>query len=341
MGGSRGYNSYRGRTPKGKIILAVVLVLVILGAVSFLMLQQYLVYDDTGRAHLELPWQKEETEKDPEQDGAGDPEDDLPGLTIQEPEVTAVYGLQLADAPLTAWTDVAEPYNAAAITVKDSGGNVYFDAKTAAAADFISTEPTTAAVLEQAADTYTIARLCCFLDPKASNANLESMGLKNTGGFIFYDGNNENWLDPGKSEARQYLCDLAKEAAELGFDEILLTDVSYPTMGKLDKIDYGTGGMTENLVTFLEEMRAVLAPYDVKLSIELAETVVISGADETSGVDLAAMAPLVDRIYAPATAEQAEQLAAAVTAANSSTEFVPELTAEDPAWTGGYLRLPE
>ena len=35
------------------------------------------------------------------------------------------------------------------------------------------------------------------------------MGIfnKNTGGFIFYDGNNLNWLDPGKPAARQYLCD--------------------------------------------------------------------------------------------------------------------------------------
>lgn len=78
-----------------------------------------------------------------------------------------------------------------------------------------------------------------------------------------------NWLDPSKPAARQYLCGLAKELAEMGFDEILLTDVSYPTEGKLDKIAYGETGKVQNLNTFLDEMRAALAAYDVKLSIEL------------------------------------------------------------------------
>ena len=41
------------------------------------------------------------------------------------------------------------------------------------------------------------------------------MGLKNTGGYIFYDGNNSQGLDPAKPAAREYLCGLAKEAAEL------------------------------------------------------------------------------------------------------------------------------
>ena len=37
MGGTKGYRSYRGRTSKGKIALAVLLVLIILAAVGFLL----------------------------------------------------------------------------------------------------------------------------------------------------------------------------------------------------------------------------------------------------------------------------------------------------------------
>ncbi len=41
--------------------------------------------------------------------------------------------------------------------------------------------------------------MSCFLDPiAAARADVEGMGLKNTGGYIFYDGNNGNWLDPSK-----------------------------------------------------------------------------------------------------------------------------------------------
>ena len=78
MGGTKGYRSYRGRTSKGKIALAVLLVLIILAAVGFLWLQEYIVYDRDGSFHLELPWKTEtppaEEEVPPEDVGAGEAE---------------------------------------------------------------------------------------------------------------------------------------------------------------------------------------------------------------------------------------------------------------------------
>ena len=66
MAGPRGYHNYRGRNSKGKTVLAVVLV--ILAALGFLALQRYIIYDETGRLYLELPWQKDqEPEKVPEE----------------------------------------------------------------------------------------------------------------------------------------------------------------------------------------------------------------------------------------------------------------------------------
>ena len=53
---TRGYNSYRGRVSTGRIVLIVVLVLILLGAVGYLAVQNYLVYDEAGQVHLELPW---------------------------------------------------------------------------------------------------------------------------------------------------------------------------------------------------------------------------------------------------------------------------------------------
>ena len=53
---TKGYNSYRGRVSAGRIVLIVVLVLVLLGAIGYLAVQNYLVYDEAGQVHLELPW---------------------------------------------------------------------------------------------------------------------------------------------------------------------------------------------------------------------------------------------------------------------------------------------
>lgn len=348
MAGPMGYRNYRGRTPKWKAALAVVLVLVILVAIAVIALQQRIVYDETGTPHLPLPWQEEREE--PQNLGKVD-------ITIQEPEhQERIVAFAVPEGPLTqeGWTAVqaehlqmeAAAYNAVAVTVKGSAGRVYFDSSSAVAGAVSISDDSGAALKEitgEESSLYTIARLSCFHDPEAAGSDVEGMGLKNTGGYIFYDGNNSQWLDPGKPDARRYLCELARETAALGFDEILLTDVSYPTEGKLDKIDYGETPREENLTAFLEEMRAALEPYSVALSIEVPAAVITENSDdaagEASGLRLTDIAPRVDRIYAAASPEKTETLSAAVAAANGSTMFIPELEAHDPAVAGNYLLL--
>ena len=337
---SRGYHSYRGRTPKWKVVLAIVLVLVILGAVGFMVLQEHIVYDGTGTPHLRLPQQETEDTGTP-------PEEEEPvEVVIQEPEgPREIHAFSLPAQALTQQTveaALAQPQaecNAVAVTLKDSAGLVYFDAA-GAVSGTVRTEADTTAALEALTgqeDLYTVARISCFHDPKAANAEVESMGLKNTGGYIFYDGNNSQWLDPAKPEARQYLTGIIREAAALGFDEILLTDVSYPTEGKLDKIAYGEVDRQAQLGAFLVEVRLALEGYDVTLSVELPETAVLNGAEETSGASLAQFAPHVDRLYAVTTSDRTTALSALAAAAEGTPDFVAELSAYDPEVKGSWL----
>ena len=339
MAYSRGYHSYHGRTPRWRIVLMALLVVVILAAVAVMALSRFIVYDEEGTPQMELPWQ-EEPAVEPAEEISEPPLD----LTIEEPVKPRVLRGFCTPVPLTreSWSDsndrAKESFdcNAAAVTLKDAAGNVYFNSTTALPGTVQLQEETDAALAEvvaycQSTEGHSIARLSCFHDPKAANRDVENMGLKNTGGYIFYDGNNSQWLDPAKPAAREYLCGLAKEAAELGFDEILLTDVSYPTVGKLNKIDYGEGEKGGHLADFLEEMRAALAPYGVMLSIEVPKAVISQGADENAGLLLADIAPKVDRIYAPADAAEVPALAQAVSTASQFAEFVPELAEADPA----------
>ena len=344
MAYSRGYNSYRGRTPKWRIALMALLVVVILAAVAVMALSRFIVYDEEGTPQMELPWQ-EEPAVEPAEEISEPPLD----LTIEEPVKPRVLRGFCTPVPLTreSWSDsndrAKESFdcNAAAVTLKDAAGNVYFNSTTALPGTVQLQEETDAALAAavaygQSTAGHSVARRRCFHDPKAANRDVENMGLKNTGGYIFYDGNNSQWLDPAKPAAREYLCGLAKEAAELGFDEILLTDVSYPTVGKLNKIDYGEGEKGGHLADFLEEMRAALAPYGVMLSIEVPKAVISQGADENAGLLLADIAPKVDRIYAPADAAEVPALAQAVSTASQFAEFVPELAEADPA-VGNFL----
>lgn len=356
MSGPRGYSSYRGKGSKLKIALAVFLVLVILAAVAVIRLQKYVVYDDSGRPRLELPGREE-----PPAAGSEDPDSPIdPDLTIQEPEgLQALYAYAVTETPLTVagWESLRTahlassslPYNAAVYTAKDAEGYVYYDSQTAPANARKTVEGTGAAIgaMVNQEGLYTVARLSCFRDGIASVGDLEGMGLKNTGGYIFYDGNNERWLDPSKTAARLYLCELAAELAALGFDEILLTDVSYPDEGKLDKIDYGPAAedLSLSLTSFVTQMREALREYDVALSIELpiaelagAET---AGQPLVSGQSLAALAPLVDRVYADVSGsmDAVEQFRLAVARAGGKTDFVPEIPAGAEGYTGPQLVL--
>ena len=339
MAGARGYRSYRGRGSKGKIVLAVILVLVIVASFIFIRMQEYVVYDESGQPRLSLPG--ESTEQTPPEE-----EEDV-NLVIQEKTSETVRAMQLSTAPLTGWdgavltggTYTDRSCDAVAVTMKDSAGHIYFDAA-GAVSGAVRTEAGTAAALEalNASDTHTIAVLSCFHDPLAANADVEGMGLKNTGGYIFYDGNNSQWLDPAKPAARQYLCALAEELAKLGFDEILLTDVSYPTEGKLDKIAYGDTPRAENLAAFLDEMAAILEPYDVTLSVELPAQVITQGSDDAAGLSLADIAQRADRIYAAAAPADAAALAEQVKEAGEDTDFAAVLTAADiPPQEGSWL----
>lgn len=339
---SRGYHSYRGRTPKWKAALAVVLVLVILGAVGFMVLQEHIVYDGTGTPHLRLPQQEtEDTGNAPE-------EEESVEVVIQEPEgPQEIHAFSLPAQALTQQTvetALAQPQaecNAVAVTLKDAAGLVYFDAAGAVSGTVRTEEDTTAALetLTGQEDLYTVARISCFHDPKAANAEVESMGLKNTGGYIFYDGNNSQWLDPAKPEARQYLTGIIREAAKLGFDEILLTDVSYPTEGKLNKIAYGEVDRQAQLGEFLAEVRLALEGCDVTLSVELPETAVLNGSEENSGASLAQFAPHVDRLYAVTASDRTTALSALAAAAEGTPDFVAELSGYDPEVKGSWLLL--
>ena len=120
---------------------------------------------------------------------------------------------------------------AVAVTLKD-GGTLYFDPNLTIHGT-VKTETDTAEVLQEITGAvsgyHTIAKISCFHDSKAANSDVEGLGLKNTGGFIFYDGNNTQWLDPGKAAAREYLCGIVRAAAELGLytsKRVVLTGIS-------------------------------------------------------------------------------------------------------------------
>ena len=335
--GTRGYSSYRGRGRKGKIFLAIVLILIILASVGFLIAREHMTYDADGNLHFDLPWTKE-----PE---LSDQLPETPDVKIQKPEasedtpaaVNVIQAVQLGEDPAQWQAQLsAGAYNAFAVTMKASDGTLEYPFETSVSGRKLSDR---AAAVQEAlprlldGERYSIARLSCLRDGGVARENLESMGLKNTGGYVFYDGNNENWLDPSKEAVKTYLSDLAVECADLGFDEILLTDLSYPTVGKLDKIDYGfadgfadqTAYHAEQIADLLRAIQEALAGRDVKLSLEVPEAAYEhDGIDSDAGLDLyGGLMSRLSRVYVPTTPEKVDGM---VTEALGNGVLIPELT---------------
>ena len=335
-----GYRNYRGRSPKWKILLAVVLVLVIAVSATVLGLQRFVVYDETGTPHFLLPQSSESTQAEHENTPPAD-------LVIQEEEeppaaeATVIWltpgvvdTAEEADAALAA---VSVECTGAAITVKDESGKVFFPSqKSPWAVNTDAVREAVSAVLD--GTEYTAARIVCFADPKAANSDVEGLGLKNTGGYIFYDGNNRQWLDPAKADARAYLCGLAAECAQLGFEEIILSHVGYPTEGKLDKIAYGETPLDENLDLFLREMAETLEPLGVTLTVEMTAEGILGGT-EAGGLTLKTAAKHAGRICAMAEGGEVAVLAREVESVDA--EFVPMLTHRPEDYTGSAVLIPE
>lgn len=329
------------------------LLLVIAVSVGFLLLQDHIIYDEYGRLTLDFLPEK------PAPDGTGSeskpeipPEDMTIIIERPDPEKKRFSAYELADMPLTDWVAHAaelptgeDAPDAVCITVKDEEGYVYVDSVAAAALgrrSVVVKDTTEQAIADMTAgdSPAAIARICCFRDPRAAIIDVRGLGLRQRTGYLFYDESGASWLDPTKDAVRKYLTGLAGECARMGFDELLLTDVGYPTGGQLENINYGDTPKNENLAAFLKEMRAAVADEEVRLSVEVPTEVILSGSSEATGLVLTDLAGLADAIYVRTTAAEAPQLAELVKAANPDIRFVAEVTDAEGLATD-YLLLHE
>jgi len=168
---TKGYHNYRGRGGRQKRLLAVVLVLVILAATAFLVIQNYIVYDDAGKAHIEWPFRKDEPQPD---DNATPPvsQDDVNidyvdngyAPHLQELHAQMLPGNALRQAPETVLADLTE--DAFAVEVKRVNGSITYatgvDIPQEVEAEQYDTMDNLTALL--ADDRYAIARMSVFCD---------------------------------------------------------------------------------------------------------------------------------------------------------------------------------
>ncbi len=125
--------------------------------------------------------------------------------------------------------------NAMVIDVRDSG-EMYFDTGIALAKEVKANHigvvnPTALMDRLEKRGVYPIARISCFRDvfvPKA----MPSRGVQLPDGRIWKDHSGHAWLDPYNKKNWEYIADTVQYALDLGFPEIQLDYVRFPSEGR-------------------------------------------------------------------------------------------------------------
>lgn len=172
---------------------------------------------------------------------------------------------QLADAQT-----LADGYDGVILPMKTADGALGYVSALPLAADAgaSSGDPDRNEALRALNDTpglYTVAQVSCLRD-SALVQEEPGLSLHRVSGSPWLDESRQGWLDPAQPQVQSYLIGLCRELAQLGFDEILLTDCGFPTQGDLDSLR-AVEEKEETLETFCRQLQGALADTPVTLSV--------------------------------------------------------------------------
>lgn len=300
-----GYDSYHGRS-RGrtalKVLIGVLLVLLVVSIAALFFLEPYIHYSIDG-VRLELPFfQGAEEDPDP-------PTDTVPiqvatpsPSPTPEPE-TDYRGVLLPVSALSDGTALTQAEAAGATTVlfemKSIDGTLAFETQSAlgTARDTDGANETIAQFT--AGETETAAYLSCFRDNALPRTD-RSLSIHSSGGN-WWDDQQVRWCSPMSERMRSYITDLCRELAELGFDELVLDNCSFPNRGGTSAIlsddNYDPAALTETMETFFQELDTALTDYpDIQVSVVTSLTV-LNGGSDGSGLTLDLLKQYADRVF--------------------------------------------
>lgn len=149
-------------------------------------------------------------------------------------------------------------------------------------------------------DIYLIARIVAFKDPYLAEQCPE-LAIKTKDGQIFKDKSGLAWVNPYKKEVWEYLLEVAKEAARIGFHEIQFDYIRFSTDLKSDNLDFGpeaeNKSKTEVISEFTQYACEELAGSNVYVSADVYGTIIDNQVDQAIvGQDYVEMASYLDYI---------------------------------------------
>ncbi len=200
----------------------------------------------------------------------------------------------------------ANGFNAVVIDIKDEAGRLSYKSKVQTAIDIganqnmISDISATIATLKEN-DIYVVGRIVTFKDPLYAR-KVSDICYKKSDGTNWTDYSGNNWPNPYNTSSWEYPIALAKEAAELGFDEIQFDYIRFPSSeGRTKQIAYGFDSETKSksqvINSFLEKVMLDLEEYQIVVSADVFGIITKRNGDfENIGQDFVAIGQIVDVI---------------------------------------------
>lgn len=167
--------------------------------------------------------------------------------------------------------------NTVVVDIKDDRGLLSFDCRTALAGEIGAlddlTIPDPAAFVKKlhATGVYVIGRIVVFKDTPLAKRRPDWAVIDNATGKAWAE-KDAGWVDPFREEVWAYNLDLARAAAQTGFDEIQFDYVRFPT-SDVKKCTFSRPNTQENRVAaisgFMHRAYRELAPYNVFVSADV------------------------------------------------------------------------
>jgi hypothetical protein len=181
--------------------------------------------------------------------------------------------------------------NTVVIDIKNSKGKVFYDSNVELV-DELNLEDNRLGDVEQLIDRlhqhniYVIARQTVFKDSILAERKSE-FALKNKQGELWYNKEDLAWVDPSNKKVWRYNVKLAKEAIELGFDEINFDYVRFPTDGNIENIKYSNKTKQKKKYEIMEDFFSFLdkelSSKPALLSVDFFGIVMEGGAEDIIG----------------------------------------------------------
>lgn len=259
--------------------------------------------DATFDGNLEIEADSQNAEKEMDQEAKSDSDKSAPvkvkGIYVSGP----VAGIERMDE-LIALVDETE-LNAMVIDIKNDEGRVTYKMQSETVVEIeagIRYIPDMEALVQKCKekDIYLIARIVAFKDPYLAEKCPE-LAVKTKAGAVFKDKSGLAWVNPYKKEVWDYLIEVSKEAAKVGFDEIQFDYIRFSTDLKSDELDFGpeaeNKSKTEIISEFTRYACEALADMDVYVSADVYGTIIDNKVDQKIvGQDYVEMASYLDYI---------------------------------------------